>query len=235
MLPHLRRRHMTGIDRRDCRRQQCCEEGLRPLQMEGDLAVAVDGYLLEISVPGPAWIDAQLLARLAGQQIPGALDILGRKRLAVVPSDILAQTKGQRGLVFVPRPSDGEIGHDRAESVLRYMLIEEDEVVEDPHHRSCRRPGRLLVGRHARRAVAVGYSQNASRFLSECRNGDGHGNQQCPDRCEGAKTSFHRPLPALVPRHPVPFTAHLESGSGRALVAALVYHFGRSWAGRYGG
>jgi hypothetical protein len=47
-----------------------------------------------------------------------------------VPSDILAQLKGQRGLVFIPRPGDGEIRHDRAESVLRHMLIEEDEIVE---------------------------------------------------------------------------------------------------------
>src|SRR5436309_13343970 len=51
--------------------------------------------------------------------------IFGRKRLAVMPSDILAQMKGQCCLVFIPRPVEGEIRHDRAESVLRHMLIED--------------------------------------------------------------------------------------------------------------
>jgi ribosomal protein S18 acetylase RimI-like enzyme len=69
------------------------------------------------------------------------------------------------------------------------------------------------VGRHARRAIAMGYSQYAARFLSECRIGGGHGNQQCANRHEGVRVSFHRQLAALVSA-PNPFNACLKSGLG---------------------
>ena len=62
-----------------------------PLQMEGDLVVAVRGHPLEVPVPGLARIDAELFARLAGQQVKGARDVCGGERLAVVPSDAFAQ------------------------------------------------------------------------------------------------------------------------------------------------
>jgi len=57
------------------------------------------------------------------------LDILGRERLAIVPSNTLAQWQGQVGPVLVPRPAGREIGHDRGEAVLLHVLIEHDQIV----------------------------------------------------------------------------------------------------------
>src|SRR6266478_9149939 len=126
--------------------------------MKGDFVVAIDGDLGQVAVPALARIDPQLLAGPAGQRVPGAFDVLRRKRLAVVPLDTRAQTKSERSLVLVPRPALGEIGPDRLEGILRNMLIEEDEVVENGHHRGDGDASRLLVYRHARRAVADRHS-----------------------------------------------------------------------------
>jgi len=62
-----------------------------------------------------------------------------------------------------------EIGDDRAEAVLRHVLIEHDQIVEDAHHRAECRDRRLLVDRHAGRAGAHRYPQNATRLLREGR------------------------------------------------------------------
>jgi len=78
------------------------EKRLRSLQAEGDLIFAVDAYLIEVSVPGFARVEPQLLSRLAGQHVPGAFDILRRKGLAVVPFDAPAQREGQFGAVLAP-------------------------------------------------------------------------------------------------------------------------------------
>ena len=43
-----------------------------------DLVVAVGHDLVEVAVPGLARVDAQLLARLALQQVPGAFDVARR-------------------------------------------------------------------------------------------------------------------------------------------------------------
>jgi hypothetical protein len=43
------------------------------------------GYLFEVAVPGFAPIEAELLDRPAGQQVPGAFDIPGGKRFALTP------------------------------------------------------------------------------------------------------------------------------------------------------
>src|SRR5207237_4894949 len=104
-LPHLTRRNMAGIDRRPPRRQQREQPRLRPFQMKGDLVIAIGGHFPQITVPGFARVDAQLFARLAGQKIPGALDVGGSERLAVVPFDALAQRENQLGAFLVPRPS----------------------------------------------------------------------------------------------------------------------------------
>ena len=45
MAAHLARRHVAGIDRRLARGEQRDQVGLRPLQVEGDLVVAVGGDL----------------------------------------------------------------------------------------------------------------------------------------------------------------------------------------------
>src|SRR5271165_7576951 len=107
--------------------------------MEGDLVIAAGGDLVEIAVPGFAGIDPEFLVRLAGKRLPGAFDVGGGERLAVVPFDVLTQAEGQRGPGLVPRPVAGKIGRDRGEAVLRDVLVEENEVVEDAHQRG---PGR---------------------------------------------------------------------------------------------
>src|SRR5260370_20081913 len=95
VLAHLAGRHMAGVDRRPSGSQHRQERGLRPLQMKGDLVVAFRGYFIEVAVPGFAWVETQLVARLSGQQVPGAFDVVGGERLAVMPSDVLAQRQGQ--------------------------------------------------------------------------------------------------------------------------------------------
>ena len=93
---------MTGIDRRETGGEQRDEGGLRPLQTKRHLVIALGGDLLEIAVPSLTGVDAELLARLAAEQIPGALDVFGREGFAVVPFDALAQPERQLGLVLVP-------------------------------------------------------------------------------------------------------------------------------------
>src|ERR1700720_4340522 len=67
MTAHVARRNMARIDRRKPGREQRNKGGLRPLQMEGDLVITVGCHFFEISVPGFTRIDAELLARFAGE------------------------------------------------------------------------------------------------------------------------------------------------------------------------
>src|SRR5215470_20285306 len=78
---------MARINRRPAGSQQRKQSRLWPLQTKGYLVVALWRHLLEIGIPRFAGINAQLLGRLAGQQIPGAFDVIGSERLAVVPFD----------------------------------------------------------------------------------------------------------------------------------------------------
>ena len=107
---HLPRRHMARIDRRPARGQQRQQRRLRPLQVEGGLVVAVGGDFFEVEVPALARVDAQLFAAAAEQQLPGALDVGGRERFAVMPLDALAQLEGQLLAVLAPGPTLGEVG-----------------------------------------------------------------------------------------------------------------------------
>src|SRR5215510_1420874 len=122
MAAHVARHDMAWIDWRQPRCKKRNKRRLWALQMKGDLVVAVGGDLLKVAVPGLAWVDAKLLARPITEQVPGAFDVLGAERLAVVPSDALAQREGQLGAILVPRPVGREVGHDRAQAVLRLML-----------------------------------------------------------------------------------------------------------------
>src|SRR5271169_6003619 len=103
--------------------------------MERNLRVAVGRDLFEISVPGLAWIDAKLLGWSAREQVPGAFDVLGGERLAVMPFDALTQRKGQLRAVLTPRPAGRELRNDRVRVVLLYVLIEQDEIIEHAHDR----------------------------------------------------------------------------------------------------
>ena len=81
---------MAGIDRGEPGGEQRDKRRLRPPQVERYLVIAAGADLLQILVLDLARIDAKLLVRLAGEQVPGALHILRREGLAIVPLDALA-------------------------------------------------------------------------------------------------------------------------------------------------
>src|SRR5215469_5880856 len=60
MLAHVARRNVAGVDRRVPVGEQHQKRRLRPLQMKGDLVIAVDADPLEVAIPGFGGIDAEL-------------------------------------------------------------------------------------------------------------------------------------------------------------------------------
>src|SRR5215472_1244148 len=112
---------------------------MRPLEAKCDLEIAVWGHLFNIAVPGSARVDAQLLISSAGEELPGAFYVLRSERLAVMPFDALTQWENQLSPFLIRRPAGSEFRDDRPHAVLRHVLIVDDEVIEDPHHRpDCR-------------------------------------------------------------------------------------------------
>src|SRR5215813_728195 len=160
---------MARINRRPAGSQQRKQSRLWPLQTKGYLGVALCRDLLEIGIPRFAGINAQLLGRLAGQQIPGAFDVIGSERLAVVPFDPLTQREGQLHAVLTPRPTRGQVRHNRLQAGLRYILLIHDQIVKDVHHWLFGSTRRFLEDRHAGRAVKVRESENTSLFLGKRR------------------------------------------------------------------
>ena len=61
--------------------------------MERRGQISVGGDPFEVLVPGLAWVGAQLLLQFPEQQVPGAFDVFGGERLAVVPFDAVAQAE----------------------------------------------------------------------------------------------------------------------------------------------
>jgi hypothetical protein len=99
------RRHMTRVDRRPARGQQRDKGGLRPLQMKGDLVIAVDRHFVKIAVPGFARIDPELLVRLAGDQravngLPSCHLMPWRNmKVSFVPSSFHDQLEARSGTI----------------------------------------------------------------------------------------------------------------------------------------
>ena len=117
MLAHLRRRDVAGIDRRQARGEQREKRRLRPLQDERSPRNRRWVTTSQVAVPGLARVDPQLARRvLPCDQIPGAFDVGGGERLAVMPFDALAQLEGQPRAVLAPRPARSR---DRARSTAR--------------------------------------------------------------------------------------------------------------------
>src|SRR5262249_41370051 len=83
MTAHVARRYVAGVDRREPGSEQCDKSRLRPPQTKGDLIVAVGRDLFEVAIPCLTRIETKFVSRLAGQQVPGAFDVLGGERLAV--------------------------------------------------------------------------------------------------------------------------------------------------------
>ena len=178
---HLLGRHMAGIDRPGAAGNLHQEGRLRPLQVEGDLEVAVGGEMVEVPEDREAGIGAQLFRRFLHQQIVRALDVPRRERLAVMPLDALTQLEGQPGAVLAPGPLGCQIRNDRLKAGLLHALVEQHQIVEHPHHRPHRKGGRLLQDGHGGRAVWGVDLEDPSRLLRQDGAAGGHAGQEPKD------------------------------------------------------
>src|SRR5215831_9465207 len=194
MTTHVARWHMAGIYRRIAGCEQSDQCRLWSMDMENRLLVAIGRDLIEIAIPSLARIEAQFVLRLAEQQVISAFDVRCSKRLAVVPLDTLPQFEGQLGSVLAPRPTGGEIGHDRTHAVLRLVLLVHDKVVEDTHHRHDGGVGRLLDDGHARWTVLMVNLKHPALLLRESHIGCRHSKQQPARSYEGPKLRCHLSL-----------------------------------------
>jgi hypothetical protein len=70
------------------------------------------------------------------------------------------------------------------------MLVEHDEIIEEPHRRTQRREGRLFVGRHAGRAVEMIHSQDAALLLRKGRLGPRQAISNTPAAITARKFGF---------------------------------------------
>src|SRR4029077_8644916 len=83
-----------------------------------------------------------------------------------------------------------------------FVLLVHDEVIKYPHHRHDGRVCRLLVDRHACRAVPVVDPEDAARPLGKCRVSEGHCNQQRARSRKRAKFLLHFRLPPFAIARP---------------------------------
>ena len=82
--------------------------------------VAAHGDRTNVVIPDPARVLAEVVGfDEPGNQVEGALDVLGRERLAIVPLDALGELEGHTRLGCVPGPAESEIRHDGVEGGLR--------------------------------------------------------------------------------------------------------------------
>ena len=201
MLAHVARRDMARIDHREAAGEQHRKRRLRPLQMKSDLVVAVRADRREVVIAGLARIDAQLLGARFQIEIPGAFDVPGGERLAVVPFDAAAQLEGQIGALLVPRPPRRQIGNNRLQAVLSHMLVEHDQIVEHPHYRQFG-VGKLLEHRQARHTLGVVHPQSAAALLAGCRGRDRKRDQKGGPPADPTNVQPHVPPPRLALRLP---------------------------------
>ena len=152
---HLGRRDVAGIDGRVAGGEQRQQRRLRPLQVERRFEIAVCRDVADLVVPGLSRVLAEFLLRLAHQHVEGAFDVGRGERLAVMPFDALLQLEGELLVVAAPGPAFRQIGNDQLHAVLRNVLLEDDEIVENRHERNVDRVGRAFMDRGAARAVAV--------------------------------------------------------------------------------
>jgi hypothetical protein len=115
--------------------------------MKGNLEVAVCRYIREVVESRFLKIEAEFLGGRTQPQLPAAFDVGSGKRFAIVPFHVVAQLQGQLGPVLAPCPAGRQIGHDRLQADLFFVLVEHDQVVEHPHHRHLSADRRLLEKR----------------------------------------------------------------------------------------
>ena len=169
MLAHLRRRDVAGIDRRHAGGEQREKGGLRPLQDEcrprNRRWSTISARLSYQALRG---LTRSFSARLALHQVPGAFDVGGGERLAVMPFHALGAAG--KSAACRPRPTPSR-WRARARSSARLFCAtcwsNMHEVVHHRHHRPLGDDRRLLVDRHAGRAVDDVLPKDAALFLGE--------------------------------------------------------------------
>ena len=62
------------------------------MKRRGEISVSGDGF--DVLIPSLARIGAQFVVRLAGEEVPGAFNVIGTERVAVVPFDAATQAEG---------------------------------------------------------------------------------------------------------------------------------------------
>src|SRR2546425_5424478 len=113
-----------------------------------------------------------------------------------MPLDALPQLEAERLVVAAPGPTLGEIRNDRLQTVLRHVLLVNDEIVENRHEGNVDRIGRLLVDGGAGRAVPMIDPQDAALLLSRERNI--RGRQQRQNRGGKRLQAPHISLPPSI-------------------------------------
>ena len=164
---HGRRADVAGVDGREARGDEGQERRLRAPQLERDLVIAGDGDLLQVLVPVPTGILAELVLPLFRDGVPGTLNVGAGERLAIVPLDAFAQLEGEPRAIGAPGPAFGKLGDDRVHAVPGLVLLVHDQVVVDGHERHDRRNRGFLVDRGAGRRIAMVDAKRAPGFLGE--------------------------------------------------------------------
>jgi hypothetical protein len=90
-----------------------------------------------------------------------------------MPLNAFAQLERELGVPLVPRPLTREIGHDRIQTSLRFLLIIHYQIVEYANGGTLARDRQFLVDGHASRAVEEVDLENPALLLRDRRIGRG--------------------------------------------------------------
>ena len=172
MRAHLRRRHVAGIDRRVAGSEHRQERGLRPLEMEGHLAVAVDAHVADKLVPNPC-ADS---CGICPAPCPAASRRCTSRSLAVNGSPSCHLTperslKVSAVLVLSQAQLVASSGRMVSRLALRDVLVVDDEVIENAHGGNVDRERRFLVNGETGRRLAVIELQDTAVFGPRCLRG----------------------------------------------------------------
>jgi hypothetical protein len=73
------------------------------------------------------------------------------------------------------------------------MLVEHDEIVEEPHRGAQGRESHFFMQRQTGRAVEMIHFQDAAAFFAQCGRSDDQSNQQRSSRCKPRQLPDHLP------------------------------------------
>src|ERR1700724_2724355 len=135
------------------------------------------GLILSFSVPLPCSSSQVHLTSLAVNGLPSChLTPWRNLKVSTVPSSFHDHSLARSGTIVSSR-------------FCGDVLVEHHEVVEHRHHRAFRDDRRFLEDRHARRAVAMGYLEDAAGFLRNDRARTQRERQRCEHRRQTPRDS----------------------------------------------